>query len=275
MIKRVIRRLARIAGLYPQPPEIKAVISTSLPDYRLKGKRIIVTGGTRGIGLAMARKFVAEGAEVLITGRDAAKAEKIAEDAGCRFMALDLMNSGGFADFIDKASQLLGGIDCLVNNAGVSLHESTFFDVTEETFETQFKTNLAGPFFLTQSFVKYLKFRHEKGDILFLSSETGFTADIRPYGLTKAALNSFVQGLAALLVKDNIRYNAICPGVVATDMTGHSADGDLSYQYNSIKRLYLPEEIAEVATFLLSDSSACISGQMMACNNARTVTTLW
>ena len=113
-----------------------------------------------------------------------------------------------------------------------------------------------------------------KGKVLFISSETGDTVDFRPYGLTKAAINSLVQGLAHLYSQYNIAVNAISPGVTATAMTGINPD-NLQYSYNPNGRAYLPEEIAEVATYLLSDASNSISGQIITCNNAKTVNARW
>lgn len=111
--------------------------------------------------------------------------------------------------------------------------------------------------------------------MLFISSETGETVDIRPYGFTKAAINSMMQGLACLFVKDGIRVNAVAPGITASDMTGLKADGNLYLECNSINRVYLPEEVAETACFLLSDVSGCISGQVIVCNNGRTINPRW
>lgn len=194
-------------------------------------------------------------------------------------LPFNLNDLSSFETFVDKAEGILGGIDCLVNNAGMSLHEKTFFDVTPDTFCSQFRTNLEGPFFITRAVVMKMMMKNDseptKGNILFISSETGFTADIRPYGLTKAAINSFVEGLGYLLCKDGIRVNAIAPGVVATDMTGFSPDENLAYTHNSTGRLYLPEEMAEAATFLISDASATVSGQILTCNNARTINARW
>ena len=107
------------------------------------------------------------------------------------------------------------------------------------------------------------------------SSETGETVDIRPYGFTKAAINSMVQGLACLFIKDGIRVNAVAPGITASDMTGLKADGNLFLECNAINRVYLPEEVAETACFLLSDASGCISGQVIICNNGRTINSRW
>lgn len=254
---------------------VKAAISLSTPTAKLAGKKIIVTGGGRGLGAAMAKKFVQEGASVLITGRNEDTLKKTSEEIGCSYMVLDMMSSETFDNFINEAENILGGLDVLVNNAGVSLHENSFFDVVPEGFDTQIDTNFKGGYFLTQSFIKRMVECGRSGNVLFISSETGETVDFRPYGFTKAAVNSMVQGLAHLYVKDHIRVNAIAPGVTASDMTGFKADDNLYTDYNRIGRVYLPEEIAEVASFLVSDLSNCISGQIIACNNAQTVNARW
>lgn len=254
---------------------ITADISYLQPNGRLSGKKIIVTGGGKGLGAAMATKFVSEGALVLISGRNEETLKEKAEQIGCQYLTLDVQKTDSLDKFIHDADRILGGVDCLVNNAGISLHEATFFDVTPETFDAQMATNLRGGFFLTQSFTKLLLHEKRKGNVLFVSSETGETVDIRPYGFTKAAINSMVQGLACLFVKDGIRVNAVAPGITASDMTGLKADGNLFLECNAINRVYLPEEVAETACFLLSDASGCISGQVIVCNNGRTINSRW
>lgn len=254
---------------------VKAEISYLQPNNHLRDKKIIITGGGRGLGAAMAEKFVKEGAEVLIAGRTEKTVKDTAERIGCNYLTLDVCKVDYFDDFLNKADELLGGVNCLVNNAGISLHENTFFDVTPETFDKQMDTNFKGAFFLTQAFLRKMKDNNRKANVLFISSETGGTMDFRPYGFTKAAINSMVQGLAYLFAKENIRINAVAPGVTASDMTGFKAEEDLSYGGNNIGRVYLPEEVAETACFLLSDASGCISGQIITCNNANTVNARW
>lgn len=254
---------------------ITANISYLQPNGRLAGKKIIVTGGGKGLGAAMAKKFVAEGASVLISGRNEQILRSTADKIGCKYLTLDIQNTAELDNFISEADRILEGVDCLVNNAGISLHEPTFFDVTPETFDAQIATNLRGGFFLTQSFTKLLLRKKRKGNVLFISSETGETVDIRPYGFTKAAINSMVQGLACLFVKDNIRVNAVAPGITASDMTGIKSDGNLFLSINATERVYLPEEVAETACFLLSDASGCVSGQIILCNNGRTINPRW
>ena len=255
--------------------EVVANISYLSPDARLSGKKIIVTGGGRGLGASMAAKFVSEGAFVLIAGRNVESLQKISNQLGCKYLQIDMQDVSSFDTFIATADGMLDGVDCLVNNAGISLHEQTFFDVTPESFDAQIATNLRGSFFLTQSFTRLLLAKGRKGNVLFVSSETGETVDIRPYGFTKAAINSMVQGLAYLFVSKGIRVNAVAPGITASDMTGYKADGNLYLPGNATERIYLPEEVAETACFLLSDASGCISGQIVVCNNGKTINARW
>ena len=264
----------RIINIFRPVKVTKANVFTLNADRRLDGKRIIVTGGTGALGQAMAKRFVAEGAKVLITGRNEEKLRQLASELGCEALPFDVTRTEGIDAFVAQAIEKLGGVDCLVNNAGISLHES-FQTVTPEGFDQQVATNLKGPFFMSQRVLAYMEQQDIKGQVLFVSSETGETADIRPYGLTKAAVNSLVQGLAYLYAKQGIRVNAIAPGVTASAMTGFNADENLSCSYNVSGRAYLPEEMAEVAAFLLSDASGCISGQIITCNNGNTVNARW
>lgn len=261
--------------LHGDPKPVYANISYLSPNETLCGKKVVITGGGRGLGFSMAKKFVAEGAEVLIAGRNIKVLEESAKKLECKYLQLDVSNPSEFDAFMDKAEELLGGVNVMVNNAGISLHENTFFDVTPETFDKQVDTNLKGAFFLTQTFIRHIKNTDTKACVLFVSSETGDTMDFRPYGFTKAAINSMVQGLAYLFAKDGIRVNAVAPGITASDMTGLSTEGDISYRGNISGRVYMPEEVAEVAAFLISDAAGCVSGQIITCNNAKTVNARW
>lgn len=254
---------------------VAADIHTMDPSRQLEGKHVIITGGGRGLGAAMAKKFIEEGAHVLIAGRNEEVLRATSSTIGCSFLVLDVTKPESFNQFIIEAERLLGSIDILVNNAGISLHETTYLDVTPEGFSQQLSTNLAGPYFLTQHYIDYLLSNAKHGNVLFISSETGETSDFRPYGLSKAAINSLVKGLANMYAKDGIRVNALAPGVTASDMTGFTSDGNLYCSYNLNSRVYLPEEVAEVASFLLSDAAGCISGQIVTCNNGKTVNPRW
>ena len=202
-------------------------------------------------------------------------AEKAAE-LGCLYLPIDLQDVSSFPEFIQKAEEMLGGVTCLVNNAGVSMHEPHIRAVTPEGFDAQINTNLRGSYFLTQAFIKLMEGKKRRdGHILFISSERGLFVDDIPYGLTKAAMNSLVQGLAVRMLPSGIRVNAIAPGITASDMTGFSADGNLFCAYNASKRVFLPEEVSETACFLLSDCSRCITGQIIACDEGRAINPHW
>lgn len=250
---------------------VTANITYSSPHETLCEKKIIVTGGGSGIGYAMAKKFKEEGAQVLIAGRNEDKLIKCSKELNCHYLLLDVTKVETFESFINNANRILEGANCLVNNAGISLHEKSFADVTPESFDKQINTNLKGSFFLTQIFVNLLLEENREGNILFISSETGETVDIRPYGWTKAAINSMMKGLAYQLAAKNIRVNAIAPGVTTSEMTGFKEDGNLFYKNGATKRVYLPGEVAETATFLISNQAGCISGQVVVLNNGKTL----
>lgn len=250
---------------------INAQISYLSPNERLIGKKIIITGGGRGLGLSMAERFIAEGANVLISGRTEETLREAAARLGCQYLVFDVCDAASAANFIEDADRKLGGANVLVNNAGISLHEWNIKNVSINQFDLQINTNLRGGYFLTQKFIEQLKNNESpQGNILFISSERGFQADDIPYGLTKAAINSLVKGLAPSLIKEGIRINAVAPGITTSDMTGYRKDGNLYCAANPNNRVYLPEEVAEVASFLISDASACISGQIIVCNEGKT-----
>ena len=264
--------IKRIYNILRKNNIVQAQISYLIPSEQLKGKKIIITGGGRGLGYAIAKKLVENGASVLIAGRNEEILKKSASTLGCMYLQLDLQNICTFSKFIQKTDEMLGGVNCLINNAGISLHEEFYTDVNEKQFDEQINTNFKGPFFLTQEFIRHLLNKEDhSGKIIFISSETGDTVDERPYGLTKAAINSLVQGLAYRYIKENISVNAISPGVTASDMTGRKDDGDLSFKGNMRGRIYLSAEIAEIACFLLSDVSNLLNGQILTCNEGKTI----
>lgn len=272
-VKKYVKRVGRYLLKGIPENHITANIVTIAPNELLKGRKIIVTGGSRGLGYAMAKRFVEQGANVLITGRNQETLKQSAEQINCKYLVLDVHDVNLFQSFIDNSNVLLGGFDSLVCNAGISLHEKDFFHITEQSFEAQINTNLKSNVFLAQKFIGFAIQRNIEANILFISSEVGELADNRPYGWTKAALNSLVRGLASNFAGNGIRVNAISPGITCSDMTGLNSNGNLYIPTNATKRAYLPEEIAEVATFMLSDCSKCVSGQVIVCNNGKTIYT--
>lgn len=265
-LKRVFRYITRGVPVEYITAEVKVN-----NNKRLEDKTILITGGAKGIGFAIAKKCIDEGAHVIICGRnenDLISSSK-ALGANCKYLQYDVANVSMMEDFLQNASKKMGGrINCLVNNAGVSYHEKSFREVTEEGFDTQFDINFKGAYFLAKYFVQYVESNAiENANILFISSERGSYCTDIPYGLSKATINSLVAALSnRLCLNSHIRVNALSPGVTVSSMTGRTADSNLSYGGNPLGRVFLPEEMAEVASFLLSDYSSCISGEVIHCD---------
>ena len=261
-----------------QPKNIHASVSICKSGNRLAGQRIIITGGGRGLGLAIAKRCSEEGAIVLIAGRNEGTLKQASKEmCDCYYLCYDVSNTSEIESFFDKAEQLMGGpVTSLVNNAGISLHEGNIMNVTDDSFDKQLSINLKAPYFLSKEFIKrYRTNRLTKGSILFMTSERGLYCDDIPYGLIKAAINSLTKGLGRRFISDGIRVNAIAPGVTASDMTGYSENGNLYRPQACGERVYLASEVAEIAVFLLSDESACISSCIIPSNRGNHLRCDW
>ena len=266
--KRSISRVVKEFGRSIRTVKVDVFVTS--PSGFLSNRTILITGGGRGLGFHIAKKCVMEGATVVLTGRNQSTLEAAAESLGENAFGLtcDVSDLSSIEGVFQKAEEFCKSpIDSVVSNAVISLHEGDFRNVTEAGWDAQMDTNLKGSFFLCKEFVSYAEHRKlNRGNILVVTSERARRADDIPYGLTKVASDSFVRAMASKLIKQGIRVNAIAPGVTCSDMTGRSPDGNLNNDWQNNGRIFLPEEVAEVASFLLSDTSACISGEVIACN---------
>lgn len=254
--------------------QITVEVKESVPSHQLEGKNIIVTGAGSGLGYYIAKRCIAEGAKVLITGRNEDKLKKAASELGeyCKWIVFDSSNIKGMPEFIKQTQQKFNGekIFGLVSNAGISLHEGNFRNVTETGWDSQMDINLKGNYFLVKYFIEYLETLGDKsGNIVVITSERAFRPDDIPYGLTKIASNSFIKCIASKVAKEGIRVNGVAPGVTASNMTGVNRNENMYADWQPFNRFFLPEEVAEVVNFLLSDVSNCISGEIIACDQGR------
>lgn len=282
-VKRIIRRIAKFILVSQPKSNIQVNIGQIHCGRILLDKNVVITGGSSGIGLAMAKKFISEGATILITGRNEKKLVAAVNQLGhdkCRYIIADVCDVEHVSEFLQQAKDELGGrIDCLVSNAGVSLHENHYENVTIEGFDKQFNTKFRAGYFLGKAFLE-MKTREKDvagAQLLYISSETGDQVYDIPYGMTNAAINSLVGAFSRRVYKQGIRVNAIAPGVTLTDMTkdyAEASDGNM-YRDCASERIFLPEEIAEVACFMLSDASKCISGEIIHCNAGNHLKTFW
>lgn len=221
--------------------------------------------GGKGLGFSISKKLVSAGAEVLITGRNKNDLEKACSELGdkCKFIVFDVLDFDHYDNFFEKVLNVMPECNAMVLNAGISLHESGFGSVTNEGYQLQFDTNFKAAYFMAQEFVKH--FKH--GDLLFISSETASMKCFLPYGLSKTLIDSLVPALNYKFYKDGIRVNGIAPGSTITNMVKNvNADANDFHHQNASGRYFLPDEVAEVAAFLLSDASLCIGGEIIHTN---------
>ncbi len=242
----------------------------------LSNKIALVTGASRGIGRATASALAAAGARVIVHyGRSAFEANSLVaeiRDAGGRADALqaDLATVDGAASLASQVSELVGErLDILVANAGISKAGRTE-DHTQADFDGLFATNVRGPFFLLQALLPML------GDGSSVVVVTSVVARFVPgspgqegvpllpvYAATKGALETLVRHWASTLGSRGIRVNAVAPGVIETDMsnfTKSEAGREITLQMQSLKRIGLPDDVADVITFLASDKARWITG---------------
>lgn len=272
-------RLLRIA---PRVLRDGGYLSVNVAQVRyselLQGKHIIVTGGGSGIGLAIARKALELGAVVLITGRDKRKLDHaIAELSNPRARALvwDIGDVEGLVSNFALALQELGGYcDALVNNAGV-LSKEVFPEVTEGDWDRVYTINSKGLYFLTQEVCRFWlnSGSSDVRKIINISSQGGFVGATYPYRMTKWDVAGLTQGLGIALAAKNIIVNGIAPGIIKTEMQkAYLGRGDNDYcELNPVGRVASPDEIAELAAFLLSDASNFIVAQTIVCDGGFSV----
>jgi meso-butanediol dehydrogenase/(S,S)-butanediol dehydrogenase/diacetyl reductase len=237
--------------------------------YPYHGRVVLITGGGSGIGRAMARAFLEQGATVAITGRHlAALEETIASFPEDRAAAIvgDMATEAGVAAAVAEVISRWGRINVVIANAGLSM-PGTIDDLDEDTWQKMRSINLDGLIHLARSSVIWL--RQSRGSFLAISSVAGLGGDWNQvgYNATKGAVNALIQAMALDLGRDGVRVNAIAPAFTATRQTQERLE-DPAFWSALRDRLALdraadPEDIARVALFLASDDAAYITGVIL------------
>lgn len=247
-----------------------AIANRTPGGLRLQGKVALVTGGARGIGAAIVRRFVAEGAQVLVGDRDPQEGQVLSRELGpdVAFQPLDVTHAGSFTEAIEKAIALWGHLDILVNNAGVALPAEAVQNTTLEQFDQLVAVNLRGVYLGCKLAYPYLKV--SRGCVLNISSMAGVTGQDRHavYGATKGGINALTKCTAVDWGRDGIRINALCPAGVWTEtlrtwMQAQPDPASIESYVNQIHALgYCPEpdEVASVCAFLCSHEAKFITG---------------
>lgn len=241
---------------------------------RLSGKTALVTGASRGIGRAIAVRFAAEGAFVVVNyaGNEAAAGETLAAVLSAGGNAVLSRFDVGNAAEVDAAVKAIvaerGRIDILVNNAGVT-RDNLLMRLTEDDFDAVVRTNLKGTFLVTKVVSRQM-IRQRGGRIVNMSSVVGEmgNAGQSVYAATKAGILGFTKAMARELASRQITVNAIAPGFITTDMTQslpEAARKEFSERI-PLGRFGAPEEVAELALFLASDAAGYVTGQVVGIN---------
>jgi glucose 1-dehydrogenase len=249
---------------------------------KLSGKVAIVTGGARGIGLAIAERYLAEGASVLIADIDTAKGEAAARALGvggkCRFATADVGAPRDAERIVAQACAEFGGLDILVNNAGIT-HAADFLDLTEADYDRVLRVNLKGSFLVGQQaarrMVEQVKGGAPPGAIVNMGSINGMVAipNHAPYCVSKGGVDQLTKVMALSLAPYGIRVNAIGPGSIMTDILKSVATDQEAMRRilsrTPLGRVGETDEIASVAVFLASADASYMTGQTVYVDGGR------
>jgi 3-oxoacyl-[acyl-carrier protein] reductase len=233
----------------------------------LSGKVAFVTGGTRGIGLAIARALHGAGAAVALAGRDEARAAAVAVELGERThgVGCDVAQADQVDAAIRSAEQALGPIDILVNNAGLT-RDNILLRLTEADWDAVLDANLKGAFHTTRAVIKGMM-KRRSGRIVNITSVVGLWGNKGQanYAASKAGLIGFTQSVAKEYASRGVLANCVAPGFIETDMTAALPDEARATLLESIAlgRLGRPDDVAGAVLFLASDLAAYVTGQVL------------
>lgn len=243
---------------------------------RLQGKRVVITGAATGIGRAAVERFVAEGAKVTfadINERDgAALAAKYPQDA--KFVRCDVTSEDAIKGLVGDAVSFMGGIDILINNAGLLTHK-LMTEYSAEEWDRVFAVNIRSNFLTIKHAVPHIR-KNSGGSIVNMSSIAGLRGGpgASAYAASKAAVNGLTVALALEFATDNIRVNSVCPGWIDTPfnqpainfMGGSDVQASFIKSHTPLQRQGTPDEVASLLLYLASDESAFVTAQPISIN---------
>lgn len=234
----------------------------------LKDKVAIVTGGTRGIGMALVKRFIEEDCSVCFTyfkNRNLASRVEAETRGRARGYRIDVTDFEKMKKFAQDVKRSFKRLDILVNNAGI-VQDKPFLLMDKKDWTDVIDTNLTGAFNATRACI-FTFMKQKSGNVINISSLSGIqgVAGQTNYAASKAGIIGFTKALAREAGPYNVRVNAIAPGFIETDMTANikKEEKERIIEKTPLKRFGLPKEVAELALFLASDKSSYITGQTL------------
>lgn len=247
---------------------VYADITTLSQNELLKGRIALITGGTSGIGMEIAKAFINAGAIVIITSRSEERLreaqKKLPSVSTCYFFILDIRDTSQINQCIQKIIQGFGlpQIDILVNNAGIN--RGTNPNCFEDNFDAIIETNLKGSYFLAKVFAQYFKDNKINGNILNIASSSSDRPATDAYTLSKWGIKGLTKGLARVYSPYGIVVNGIAPGPTATPMIkGDDTSNELTHEKGLTGRMTHPVEVANMAVILVSNISRMVIGDIV------------
>ena len=249
-------------------------LNTSQISFGLTGRVCIVTGGAQGIGEACIRRFAREGAKVVIADINDSRGEALAAELGGLYVHCDVGDKVQVDALVAKTLEAHGGIDVLVNNAGI-FKAADFLEVTEADFDAVLRINLKGSFLVGQAVARVMA-GAGKGSIVNMSSVNAVVTipTISSYNVSKGGVNQLTRVMALYLADKGVRVNAVAPGTIATELaykavlTSEEAKVKILTR-TPMKRLGEPSEVADAVAYLASDAARYITGEIVVIDGGR------
>lgn len=243
-------------------------------SFGLSGRVCIVTGGAQGIGEACIRRFAREGAKVVIADINDSRGAALAAELGGLYVQCDVGDKAQVDALVAKTLAAHGGIDVLVNNAGI-FKAADFLEVTEADFDAVLRINLKGSFLVGQAVARVMA-GAGKGSIVNMSSVNAVVTipTISSYNVSKGGVNQLTRVMALSLADKGVRVNAVAPGTIATELaykavlTSEEAKVKILTR-TPMKRLGEPSEVADAVAYLASDAASYITGEIVVIDGGR------
>lgn len=266
-LKKVIHGIAREWSKRDVFPVIREVNIPHLLDNKVA---LIMGGG--GIAKAIINSFIKSGCKVIVISRSETSLKEICSKYNndqIAYLKFDLLCLKELDNLVKQAVAVFGRIDILVNSAGTHTPDVDFWNVSEDEYDRVLNINLKGCYFLSRAVAKYFIDNKIYGHILNIGSSTGGEPSWSPYRISKRGIVGITEGMAMLLMPYRITVNGIAPGEVATNMIGWQEGDSVETRHNVSGRMIMPQEVANLALFMVSDLGNMISGQMIYMSGGR------